>query len=191
MKVFSNIKWNWNSPTPSTTSAPLLSAGGRQLPVSNFKKGDQKKYKCQGGLKSSSRRYLPGGGLLCSLLKNAFQIKYGFEDSISNVDLGLFAKQPTNLQFYEILVLLNHSNNLGCSEISIVLLLNIYNILELSRLSVCLGDFLSFSVPGRQKKIAGCALLMGSVPRLTLCHRYQIVTFRSIQCILYLTKNQF
>ena len=161
MKISSDIKWNWNSPTPSTTSVPLLSARGRQLPVPNFKKGDQKKYKCQGGLKSTSHRYLPGGGLLCSLLKNAFQIKCGFEDSISNVDLGLFAKQPTNLQFCEILVLLNHSNNLDCSEISISVIvkhiqrIGVINVLELSRLSVCLGDFLSFSVPGGQKKIAG------------------------------------
>ena len=42
-------------------------------------------------LKRSCRGYLPGGGgLTMFIIKKDLKIKSGFEDSISNVDLGLF-----------------------------------------------------------------------------------------------------
>ena len=79
--------------------------------------------------------------------------KYGLEDSISNIDPGLFF--PGNqliFSFFDILVLLlNHSNNitrnydafLGCSETSISAIVkhmcNILELLELPGLFICLG----------------------------------------------------
>ena len=46
------------------------------------------------------------------LVKKDCKIKYGFEDSISNVYLSLAANQSINVKFCETLVLLNHSNNI-------------------------------------------------------------------------------
>ena len=68
--------------------------------ISNFlsqilKRTDQKRNECLRELK----------GKLC-------KIKYGFEGSISNVDPGpVLTKQLINVYFYDILVLLNHLNN--------------------------------------------------------------------------------
>ena len=84
----------------------LLSALG-QFSVPNFKvEGGSKKNECLGGLKSSCHRYLPGG-LLCSLCpKRCGKVKYGFEDSIFNVDIAQFYRN-NQLMFCDILVLLN------------------------------------------------------------------------------------
>ena len=43
----------------------------------------------------------------------------------------------------------------------LVLLLNMCNTLELSAFFVCLGDLLSFLVPGGQKKLLGYGLTEG------------------------------
>ena len=50
-----------------------------------------------------------------------------------------------------------------------MLLLNMCNMLELFGLFVCLGGLKFFSAWGRQKKMLGCGLLGGPVPRLILC----------------------
>ena len=59
---------------------------------------------------------LSGGGrrlwLTVFLVKKDFKIEYGFEDSISNVDLSSAAKTPINVYLCDTLVLLNRSNNI-------------------------------------------------------------------------------
>ena len=71
-----------------------------------------------GNLKSSFHRYFTRG-LLCFLSKKDCKIKYGFEDSNSNVDLSSAANQPINVKLCGTLVLLNHLNFVDCSEISL------------------------------------------------------------------------
>ena len=77
--------------------------------------------------------------------------------------------------FFEIFVLLNHWNNvtrnqdIGCSDTSISVAVNMWNILELSG-GFCLSGGTFLSLPGGQKKLLGCGLLGGgSIPRLILC----------------------
>ena len=65
--------------------------------IPHFEKGDQKLNECLWGLKvfiPSSHIYLPGGLAKFLVKKRIFKTKYGFEDSISNIDLGLF--EPNN-----------------------------------------------------------------------------------------------
>ena len=67
----------------------------RQHSVPNFEKGGiRNKMSAWGDLKSSCHRYLPEGDYCVSCKILLCKIKYGFEGSISNVDLGLF--QPKN-----------------------------------------------------------------------------------------------
>ena len=63
---------------------------GGQHSLPNFEKGSEK-LSASGNLKSSFHRYLPGV-LILFLVKKNCKIKYGFEDSISNVDLNSAAK---------------------------------------------------------------------------------------------------
>ena len=78
----------------------------RQLLVPFLKNEDQKKWAPGGGVKGGRRQRVsvtdispgrltmlqmfPQGGLLCSFSKKLCKIKYCFDASISNVDLGLF-----------------------------------------------------------------------------------------------------
>ena len=67
-----------------------------QLPVPNFEKeggegGEgQKKNECLGGLKEFLPSIFAWGVYYVSCQKIFLKIKYGFEGSVSNVDLGLF-----------------------------------------------------------------------------------------------------
>ena len=67
-------------------SPPLLQGG--QLSVPNFELGEIRKKWVPGG-NSCHAEYLPGA-LAMFLVKKRLKKKYGFEFSISNVDLGLF-----------------------------------------------------------------------------------------------------
>ena len=72
-----------------TVSAPL-SAGGTTFSSTFWKKkwdGVRKQMNSWGDLKTFCHRYLPLK-LLYFFFKKFFKIKYGFEGSISNVDLG-------------------------------------------------------------------------------------------------------
>ena len=64
---------------------------------------------------------------------------------------------------------------LGCSEISVsVVVKHVQHIKIISAFCLPGGDLLSFLVPGEQKKLLGCGLQGGSVPRLTQCHSFSI-----------------
>ena len=70
-----------------------------------------------GVLKSPSHKYLPrgeggaGGGLLSFFSKRLCKMKYGFERSIFKCQSWpAVAKQPINVWFCDILLLLNHMN---------------------------------------------------------------------------------
>ena len=90
-----------NLPTYHTVTRPTSTFcwRGGQRSVPNFEKeveggeggeggGVRKKMSAWGDLSSSRHGYL-SGGLLCFLSKKRLlKIKYGFESSISNVDLG-------------------------------------------------------------------------------------------------------
>ena len=82
------------------TSASLFSVCRVQLSVPHFEKGDQKKKKKKkislADLKSSCHGYLSCGLTMFLSKKRLSKIKYGAEDSISNVDLDLFFRQTTN-----------------------------------------------------------------------------------------------
>ena len=51
-------------------------------------------------------------GLTVYLVKKDCKIKYGLEDSISNVDLSSAANQPVDFKLCEALVLLNDLDNI-------------------------------------------------------------------------------
>ena len=74
---------------------------------SQILKWDQKKMKVWGNIKSPFHRWLT-----VLLVKKDCKTKYGFEDSISNVNLNSATKQPVNVKLCEALFLLNHSNNI-------------------------------------------------------------------------------
>ena len=65
---------------------------GGQHSVPNFEKGggDQTNMSAWGDFKSSCHGYLPGWVTMFLAKDRLLKIKYGFEGSISNVDLGLF-----------------------------------------------------------------------------------------------------
>ena len=65
---------------------------GEQLSVPSFEKERRsKKNDCLGDLKNFCHaEYLPGGLAMFLVKKRLSKIKFGFEFSISNVDLGLF-----------------------------------------------------------------------------------------------------
>ena len=66
-----------------------------------------------GDLKSSCHRYLSGGRTMFLVSKRLCKIKYGFEGSTSKVDLSfVLTKQPFNVYFFDIMVQLNHLNNI-------------------------------------------------------------------------------
>ena len=85
----------WETAKTSPTAPPTFC--GEQRSVPNFKKeGVSEKNECLGGLKE----FLPqifALGLTVFLVKKDWKIKYGFDDSISYADLGLF--QLSNNQF--------------------------------------------------------------------------------------------
>ena len=85
-----------------TVSAPPFSAGG-QPTLSILKRGHQKKMSGWEVLK-------------CPCQKILSKMKYGFEDSIFKCQFWpVLAKQPINVSFCDILVLLNHLNNVTCN----------------------------------------------------------------------------
>ena len=105
----------------SISSPPFL-LGGQSL-VPNFEKGGSEKLSARRVLKSLCHRYLPGkwrggggvGGYSMFLLKKIMsKAKYGFEDLIFQCQFWpVLAKQPINVLFCDILVLLNHLNNVA------------------------------------------------------------------------------
>ena len=114
--------WNWQPKVceiywekTNTVSAKCL---GATFSPKSQKKGSEKK-EFQGVLKSSFYRYY-------CLLSKRTKWKYGSEDSVSNFDLSLTAKQPINVWLCDTFLLLicldNITGNqeiLGCSEIII------------------------------------------------------------------------
>ena len=64
---------------------------------------------------------------------------------------------------------------LGCSKISVSVVVKHVQHNKIIR-AFCLprGDLLSFLVSGEQKKLLGCGLQGGSVPRLIQCHSFSI-----------------
>ena len=79
------------------TSASLFSVCRVQLSVPHFEKGDQKKKKKKSGrFKEFLSRIFVLWAYHVFVKKRLSKIKYGAEDSISNVDLDLFFRQTTN-----------------------------------------------------------------------------------------------
>ena len=73
---------------PHSISSLFLLGG--HLSVPNFEKGEiRKKISAWLDLKSPCQGYLPWG-LTMFVVKKLLKIKYSFEGSISNADLGLF-----------------------------------------------------------------------------------------------------
>ena len=70
------------------------------------------KNECLGELKESVPQIV-AKGLNVFLVKNDCKIKYNFEDPNLNVDFSSTSNQPINIKLCEILVLLNHSNNIA------------------------------------------------------------------------------
>ena len=68
-----------------TQFQPLYLEGQR----SNFENGGSGKNECIGGLKEFLQQIF-AWGLIMFLVKKGSKIKYGFDGSISNVDLSLF-----------------------------------------------------------------------------------------------------
>ena len=79
---------------PTQNQPPPILRGHAQSQT--LKRGYQKKMRAWGDLNSSFQRYLPRGAYCVSCQKRLYKIKYGFENSISNIYLGLF--QPPNNQ---------------------------------------------------------------------------------------------
>ena len=134
-------------------SPPPVSAGRGQF----LKRGDQKKMIAWGDLKSSCHEYLLGD-LLFLVNKKTFKNKiWLLQLNFKCWSWPVLAKQPVNVYFCDTLVLVFA----GCSEIS-------YK----CYCETCATHWnyqLSSSVPGEQKILLGCGLLVGgSVPRLTL-----------------------
>ena len=96
------------SPPPPPPPPP---SAGRQPSVSNFRRGKIRKNRVPGGvLKSPCHRCLPGG-LLCFLSKK--YCKMQLWGSIFKCQSWLvLVKQPINVYFCNISVLLNHLNNI-------------------------------------------------------------------------------
>ena len=149
----------------SAQSVPLST--GRQPSVPNFKRDPRKNQK----KKSNKKWVLVGslrvpatniclGSLLFLINKDFLKLNMALRAEFWNVNLGppVSAKQPINVQSWDILVLLNQLNNdafIGCSEISISA-----KYWALSGLFVCLRG-LSFSVPRGTGKLLGCGFLGG------------------------------
>ena len=83
--------FNWNQPaTPITVPVPPLLLR-EQLSVPNFEKGGiRKNMSAWGDLKRSCHGYLPLGLTMFVAQKGHLKLKYGFQGSISHVDIGLF-----------------------------------------------------------------------------------------------------
>ena len=72
---------------------------------------ESEKNECLGELtKSIPQIFARGFNML--LVNKDCKMKYGFEDSISNVDLSSVANQRINVRLCETMVLLNRSNNI-------------------------------------------------------------------------------
>ena len=103
------LRKNQHSISPSPLSGwPMFSP--------KFWKGIRKKW-----VRGELKEFIPQifyKGLTVFLVKKDCKIKYGFEDSNSNVDLSSAANQPINVKLCGTLVLLNHLNFVDCSEIS-------------------------------------------------------------------------
>ena len=87
----------WETANTVSTS-PYFCAKQRSVP--NFEKGDHKKNECLG----ERKEFLPqtfawGEELTEFLVKKDCKIKYGFENPISNFDLGLFQLPNNQLMF--------------------------------------------------------------------------------------------
>ena len=79
--LFVFLKW-------TKVSAPLFSVRG-QLSAQNFEKGESKKV-CFVGRKEFLQQIFSWGAYYIPCQARLCKIKYGFEGSISNVDVGLF-----------------------------------------------------------------------------------------------------
>ena len=79
----------FHSPPHSIGAPPPFSAGGDNLQSQILKRGGSEKNECLGALKSSCHGYFAGGLIMLLAKKRLLKIKYGFEGSISNVDLRL------------------------------------------------------------------------------------------------------
>ena len=95
--------------------------------------------------------------------------------------------------FFEIFVLLNHWNNvtrnqdIGCSDTSISVAVNMWNILELSG-GFCLSGGTFLSLPGGQKKLLGCGLLRGGIntqANIMRTHKTAVPFSRAQKPLLY------
>ena len=85
--IITKMKVGRHSISPPPT---LFLLGGVQPSVPNYEKGGLEKNEYLVGLKDSCHGYFPGGLTTFLVKKRPLIIKYGFEGSISNVDLGLF-----------------------------------------------------------------------------------------------------
>ena len=81
-----------------TQYQPLPLSIGNNVQTQNLKSGYKKKMNARGYLKSSFHRYFPRG-LTVFYVKKGCEIKYGFEDPISNAGLGLFQLPNNQLMF--------------------------------------------------------------------------------------------
>ena len=72
---------------------------------------ESEKNECLGELTKSIPQIF-ARGLNMLLVNKDCKMKYGFEDSISNVDLSSVANQRINVRLCETMVLLNRSNNI-------------------------------------------------------------------------------
>ena len=84
-----------HSTVPPPLPLPLLSAGGTTSSTKFWKGGwgggrGSEKNECLGGLKEFLPSIFAWGVYYVSCQKRFLKIKYGFEGSVSNVDLGLF-----------------------------------------------------------------------------------------------------
>ena len=88
---------------PHSISVPPLFCWGGQLAVPNFaKRGIRKKWVSGWALKSSCHGYFAGGLTMLLAKKRLLKIKYGFEGSISNVDLRLL--QPNKQSMFSFVI---------------------------------------------------------------------------------------
>ena len=76
---------------PTQAPQPLPLSVGSNIQSQILKKGASEKNECLGGLKA--------WGAYCVSCQKRLKIKYGFDDSISYADLGLFQLPSNQLMF--------------------------------------------------------------------------------------------
>ena len=77
---------------------------------------------------------------------------------------------------------------MGCSEIIVSVIVKHLQHVEINRLFIYLGDLLSFSMPGGQKKWLGCGLWFAKGAQYAVCHYVlkssSMFKFEQILCAL-------